>query len=773
MYTAEPLERELDQSVFPLERYKPIERLGDSQAFLCFDEFMEEEVVVKTLGTIELDQLIHFQREATLLCKMRAKSIAQVLDFGATACGAIYIVSEYQPGVTLYKYINGDQSAGPQSSSSHQSSQQLSTAMTLSPELAYRTFIPVAEALVQMHSAGVLHRDIRSSNILVRNLEAQDCAVYLIDVGTGRAKYATMQSTAFEGRTITGDPNYMAPEQVNSQQYDARSEIFAFGCAFFEALTGRTPFNGPEALSHLIRRTPPSLTQVSEGLSYNHKLETFVRKCLEKNADARFKSMLEVVYALKDLVKNKVSVEPVVEGSNRFGRPKGETDSKAQARRARRAQNARSANDSESESLPESEHDAVRSEVVAAGSDKVPEATDSEPVEADGASSNLKADGEKQEKHVEAEHSEPVSTEQTNVAASPDTVSNTSSQRASVQTPQRHGSRVKLVANQAPNSKQAQTPVKADENQAASAAIKTPGAVVVEISPWSFNEWIRECIANARAMIMWCTTTKQGMLSALLVVVLITCGWLTFSYMNYLLAPRVEQEGVIYAYSPATDSQEGLVELGVGSTNGYSELIPITIEHPSDNLPVTVGGDGWSHDLHESNIFENEKLDLGQMQSTAPAKPLDSDSRIGETWKFVCRKQSGRMFLENVKTGETSNIQRDLQDIHLTISRMFKSLYIADAEPEDISDWVSNEWAANDFFCDVDLNRPRGTAPVPDLFPSRDMKLVRFDNDCVIMLRAPNWSPTGYLTVTLRIQSDNTWHVTRLSNCSKRAWDRH
>src|SRR6185369_14741890 len=129
----------LDPKTFPLHRYKPIEKLGHGEsgrAFLCFDQFMEQDVVVKTMGEVELHKLIEFQRDATLLCRLNHKGLAQVLDFGCTASGSAYIVSEYNLGVSLNQYMSA---AGP-----------------LPIDLALKTFIVITDALAQMHVHGIL-----------------------------------------------------------------------------------------------------------------------------------------------------------------------------------------------------------------------------------------------------------------------------------------------------------------------------------------------------------------------------------------------------------------------------------------------------------------------------------------------------------------------------------------------------------------------------------------------------------------------------------------
>lgn len=729
MYTAEQLERELNQTNFPMERYKPIEKLGGSavsDSYLCYDEFLEEEVVVKKLGVLEFDELIHFQREATALCRIRNKNLAQVVDFGATADGAVYLVYEYHAGISIKLHLRG--------SGSEANAEQ---SLVLSPELAYRAFIPVAEAIAAMHSQGILHRDIKASNILLRNLEAQDSAVFLIDSGSGIVRHATAQQISFEGRTVTGDPNYLAPEQLLLQQYDARSEIFALGCVFFEALTGRTPFSGDDVLSHLARRSPPSLSQVSDGLTYNYKIEGFVRRCLERNPDARYKSMQEVLHALKDLVKNKVSIDRHYEANSSSS---GMSFAEAERERARtRRANFKSTGNKLKLLAPDDERldtNSPRNQLT--NSSQPPEQAETTP----------------------GKPSELIEKKQERVSKIAD----------SVTPPRVHVVETSVLK---------QTPAVRNSPNTATVSSGTK-------STPSDNESkdFRSYVARARQMASWVTTTRQGMIALVIVSTTIVCGWLTFSYVEYLVAPRSEEDGLVYAYQPATKSKPGQLTLGVettrpgitylsnGKPRGLLEKHHIVIESPSENLPYIESGPGFANELHDTTLFDRDSLNLTSMRSGRdPEEESESDLRLGETWRVKIRTQNGTRFLESVKNGSAYLINPELQDIHIVITKMYRALIAQSRNHDNQYAYINPEWAASNFNTSVRLTPPPLPMARPFLFPAQDIKLKNFDSHCEVLLKAPSWmTGVGFLDVTLRVERDG-WKIMDIAPATQAEWD--
>ncbi len=151
-------------------------------------------------------QLISFQAEARATSKLNHPVILQLLDFGPTESGIPYIVLEYFPGQTLEQYIDAFG--------------------YLDLVASWQVGLDLASALDHAHKAGVLHRDVTPSNILVSCSEKDELElqVRLIDFGLAAIKLQTT-SVVVQGKTIAGTPAYMSPDTALGRSYDARSEF--------------------------------------------------------------------------------------------------------------------------------------------------------------------------------------------------------------------------------------------------------------------------------------------------------------------------------------------------------------------------------------------------------------------------------------------------------------------------------------------------------------------------------------------------------------------
>jgi len=258
---------------FPIERYKPIAKLGagaSGEVFLAADRMLNKKVAVKVLHEVTSQQLIAFQSEARVTSKLKHPATIQVLDFGPTETGKPYMVLEYlDRAVSLEQFI---QENGP-----------------LSVDLAITVFYKVCEGLAHAHEMHVLHRDLKPSNVLLSDTESGDPQVKLIDFGVATFKKESQEPTMYQGKTIVGTPAYMAPEQIGDAVYDERSEVYSCGCLMFETLTGRPPFLGETALETMschVNKTPPTMQEVS-GQAFPKELEALVARCLSKKPEDR------------------------------------------------------------------------------------------------------------------------------------------------------------------------------------------------------------------------------------------------------------------------------------------------------------------------------------------------------------------------------------------------------------------------------------------------------------------------------------------------------
>jgi serine/threonine protein kinase len=166
------------------------------------------------------DYRARFLREARLAAAVDHPHVVSVFDVGEHS-SRLYLTMQWVDGTDLRAVIDREQ--------------------RLEPARAVRIGAQQALALQAVHEAGFLHRDVKPSNVLVRDIGGQDHS-YLTDFGVAKAPDAQDDLTR-TGWTI-GTSGYMSPEQIQGQQLDPRSDLYALGCVVFEALTGHRPFGG-------------------------------------------------------------------------------------------------------------------------------------------------------------------------------------------------------------------------------------------------------------------------------------------------------------------------------------------------------------------------------------------------------------------------------------------------------------------------------------------------------------------------------------------------
>ncbi len=261
---------------FPLERYCPVKCLGQGasgKVYLCIDRLLNKRVAVKVLSLHNNEQLISFQREAKATSQLNHPGIVKILDFGVTDGKSPYMVLDYIDGVSL--------------------ADLLERAGDLPEEDVVCLFEHICEALSYAHERGVFHRDLKPSNIIVR-LDEDGPNAWLIDFGVGSL---TCETRSEQGERLCGSPAYMSPDVAGGQPFDARSEIYSFGCIFYEAFAGRPPFVGETALETLSLHAHRALPDVS---FLSDKIARVILTCLQKSPRDRYQSMDAVKRALAE-----------------------------------------------------------------------------------------------------------------------------------------------------------------------------------------------------------------------------------------------------------------------------------------------------------------------------------------------------------------------------------------------------------------------------------------------------------------------------------------
>lgn len=253
--------------------------------FRCFDSHLGKNVAIKVLhpgGQLESSQIQRFQREAKLAGRLTHKNLVEVLDFGITGSGEPYMVMDFVEGPNLKKII---QEQGP-----------------LSLERTLDLLEQIGSAMSHSHRQGVIHRDLKSANIIVKSAENGEDLVKVVDFGIA----ASLEENGQEARltrtdALLGSPLYMSPEASRGGKADERSDIYSLGCIVFECLTGSTPFRGDTSMETLrmqLEEEPESLSQAT-GRPFPDTAEELVSKMLAKTPGNRFQSMAEILTAIQ------------------------------------------------------------------------------------------------------------------------------------------------------------------------------------------------------------------------------------------------------------------------------------------------------------------------------------------------------------------------------------------------------------------------------------------------------------------------------------------
>lgn len=292
----------LSADSFPFERFRIIEEVGRGAAgivYQAWDCFLKRRVAIKTMHSalISSEEVIRLQNEARTSSRLKHPAIIRILDFGAAPNGQPYLVSDFIDGTTLKSRIDEN---GP-----------LSMAETV------QMFKQLCAGIMHAHEQNVLHRDLKSSNVIISDDTGDGTNIKIIDFGVARFKEALFQTfTIVQTATIVGTPYYMSPEQGDGKTFDARSEIYSIGCMMFEALTGQVPFQGETALETLAmhtRESVPELDEINPDVDCSEQLELIVLRCLEKDPDDRFQSVSDLYEQLNACSTQAISAVPEVE----------------------------------------------------------------------------------------------------------------------------------------------------------------------------------------------------------------------------------------------------------------------------------------------------------------------------------------------------------------------------------------------------------------------------------------------------------------------------
>ena len=268
-----------------LGRYRVLAPLGAGgmgEVYLGEDARLRRRVALKLLPaelTVSRDRVRRFEQEARAVAALNHPSIITVFEVGE-AEGFRFIVTEYVEGETV---------------------RELLAPGKLTPGRALDMATQTAGALAAAHEVGVVHRDVKPENIMLR----RDGFVKVLDFGLAKLTQhhaAAVEMSAPSGSVfktapgvVLGTVQYMSPEQARNLEVDERTDIFSLGVVLYEMLAGRAPFAG-ETPSHVIvailENEPPPLAEHAEVPA---ALERIVTQALSKDKAARYQTMRELL----------------------------------------------------------------------------------------------------------------------------------------------------------------------------------------------------------------------------------------------------------------------------------------------------------------------------------------------------------------------------------------------------------------------------------------------------------------------------------------------
>ncbi|MBV8757829.1 MAG: protein kinase [Deltaproteobacteria bacterium] len=262
---------------FPIpnwDRYQFVQFLGKGgmgAVYKARDPQLSRHVALKFLMRTEGGRAKRFVAEARAQAKVEHQHVCKVYEVG-TAQGVPYIAMQFIDGVTL--------SAAQER-------------MTIEDKV--HVMRKVADAVHAAHQGGLIHRDLKRSNVMVERTERGNWQPFVLDFGLAREVDA--------GHTVAGEvagtPAYMAPEQARGERADRRTDVWGLGATLYALLAGRPPNHGTtaEAFASLVTKDVPSVRTVAPQIP--GELATIVMKCLEADPARRYADAGEVAADLR------------------------------------------------------------------------------------------------------------------------------------------------------------------------------------------------------------------------------------------------------------------------------------------------------------------------------------------------------------------------------------------------------------------------------------------------------------------------------------------
>jgi len=267
-----------------ISHFKILEKLGEGgmgEVYLSEDTKLKRKVVLKFISSSALgmgEERTRFIREAQAAASINHPNIATIYEINECKSDSakpkqdMYIVMEYVKGHDLKKQIE----SGP-----------------LKIDEAINITQQIADGIHAAHEKGIVHRDIKSANIMLD----EKGRVKILDFGLAKLSGS---STLTQKGTTLGTVAYMSPEQASGKKVDFRSDIWSLGVILYEMISGRLPFKGEydSAIFYsILNEEPEPLTAIRTGVPM--ELERIVNKLLAKESQDRYQNIIEIPIDLK------------------------------------------------------------------------------------------------------------------------------------------------------------------------------------------------------------------------------------------------------------------------------------------------------------------------------------------------------------------------------------------------------------------------------------------------------------------------------------------
>lgn len=275
-----------------ISHYKIISALGAGgmgEVYLAEDTRLRRKVALKLLPekfTQDLERIVRFEQEARAVSALNHPNIITIYDIGQQN-NLWFMATEFVDGGTLRQRTANN------------------VALPLSEVLGIAE--QAANALAAAHSAGIVHRDIKPDNVMLR----RDGYVKVLDFGLAKLTEkgdsendATLRKSITDSGTIMGTVSYMSPEQARGIRVDARSDIFSLGVVLYEMIAGHLPFDGTSAsdvIASILRSEPLPLARFVADVP--EEINRIVMKSLVKNREQRYQTIKDLALDLKTLAQ--------------------------------------------------------------------------------------------------------------------------------------------------------------------------------------------------------------------------------------------------------------------------------------------------------------------------------------------------------------------------------------------------------------------------------------------------------------------------------------